>query len=339
MASNNVRWVGNLRGATGPLIRRGKFAAGASQAIKKGQIIQRTGTSNTEWVPIASDNAMAADVAIANEEIKSGDLAGYYELIIPRPDDIFEYALATAAAIAVGADLFYSDSETVKATGTFKLGQSVGEEHYPDFQRHMSDGNTSDATTTIASTSYVRMTFAAHVSYFAALCALDGSGLLYANVADSASVTNTTVETAFDKSLTLKGGELEVGDVLSIRARAFCVATNSTDTLTLKLYVGTEVIATTGAVDVANSDIGYFDVDVVVRAIGSSGKLSAAGVVALGVPGTVTAKPFRLDEASEDLSGSLFIGVKATWSVANAGNDAILEDLTIKRHRRGAAAA
>lgn len=161
-----------------------------------------------------------------------------------------------------------------------------------------------------------------------------GTSVVYASVADSTSITNTVTETTFSISKTINALELQIGDVLHVRARAFCVSTNSTDTLTLKLYVGTEVICTTGAVDVANSDIGYIDAMVVVRALGASGKLSASGVVALGVPGTVTAKPFRLDEATEDLTSTLLVGVKAQWSVASASNDVILEDLIVLKHRQ-----
>lgn len=163
--------------------------------------------------------------------------------------------------------------------------------------------------------------------------AAKGSDLLYANTADSASVTNTTTETAFDKSVTLVGAELLAGDVIHVVARAFCVSTNSTDTLTLKLYAGTEEIATTGAVDVANSDIGFIESWIVVRTAGASGAVSATNLVALGVPGTVTAKPSRKDQASEDLSGNVAITVKATWSVASASNDVILEDLIVTKHR------
>lgn len=160
-----------------------------------------------------------------------------------------------------------------------------------------------------------------------------GAGAVaYVNTADSADVENTVTETAFDKSVALDGPSLKIGDVLHIRARVFVLDNNSTDTLELKLYVGTEVIATTGAVDVADNDIGYIDAMVVVRAGGASGLLSASGVVALGVPGTVTAKPFRLNEASEDLSGSVTVSVKATWSVAHADNEAYLEDLIVLHH-------
>lgn len=156
-------------------------------------------------------------------------------------------------------------------------------------------------------------------------------GLLYANLTDSAEVESTTAETAFDQNYTLDGAQLVAGDILHIIGRCYVLDNNSTDTLTLKLYVGTQEIVTTGAVNVADADVGYFEAYVNVRVAGASGFLSASGVVALGVPGTVTAKPWRLDRVGEDLSGDLLIAIKATWSVAHADNEVYLEDLFIEK--------
>lgn len=169
MASNHARWIRNLEGASEPLVMLGNFAAGATKAIKRGELLEFTGGSNTQWVPMDSDFAGAGNVAIANEEIKSGDRAGYYEIIAPRPGDVFEFPLATASAIAYGAELFWSDSETLAATGTYEVGNAVGQEHYPQKQGHLADDATGDAGTTIRSTSYVRMTFTRAVSVYAKL--------------------------------------------------------------------------------------------------------------------------------------------------------------------------
>lgn len=170
MASNNTRWIRNLCGASEPCVMLGKFAAGSTQAIKRGEILELTGNTNTEWVPIDSDFAMSADVAIANEEIKSGDRAGYYEIIVPRPGDVFEFELAAATAVAVGASLYYSDSETLTVTaGSNVVGRAVGQEHYPSKQGHLTDDASGDAGTTIKSTAYVRMVFDNDASYFKAV--------------------------------------------------------------------------------------------------------------------------------------------------------------------------
>jgi len=164
--------------------------------------------------------------------------------------------------------------------------------------------------------------------------AAEHTGLVYSNTADSAQVENTIAETAFDRSKTIDGGELQVGDVIEVVAQVFVEDNNSTDTLTCKLYFGTEVIATTGAVDSADNDICYFHAFVVIRSLGASGTIAATGVVANGVEGTVTAKPFRLAQATEDLSGDVTIAVKATWSVAHADNECELENLIVIKHRQ-----
>lgn len=161
----------------------------------------------------------------------------------------------------------------------------------------------------------------------------DGSSLLYANMADSASITNTVAETDFDKKRTIDGNVLKKGDVLEILARANMVATNGTDTFNMKLKIGTEEIAATGALDVANGDQAQIHAFVVVRDVGAAGKFSASGWTKIGaaaaVPGVI-----RKDQASEDISGSIDIKVTGTWSVANAGNDAVLEDLIVIHHKQ-----
>ena len=166
---NYCRFKGSINGAKEPLRVLGKFVAGASQAIAAGELLELTGSTNTTWVPLDSDFAMAANVAIADENIVSGDRAGYYWIIVPRPGDVFEFALASAAAAVVGASVYYSSSVAVASSGTHALGRVVGQQHYPQNQYHASAGNPSDAGVTIKSTSYVDITIRQAASYYAAL--------------------------------------------------------------------------------------------------------------------------------------------------------------------------
>lgn len=152
----------------------------------------------------------------------------------------------------------------------------------------------------------------------------------YASVAASTAVSNTVTETAFDTSVALPGSYLRAGDVLRIRGQAIATATNSTDTLTLKLYVGSLQIATTGAVDVANNDIGLIDADVVIRTAGASGTVVAAGLAGLGASATVTGKAFYLASASLDTTASNTIAIKATWSNASASNSCRLDVFNVQ---------
>jgi len=168
MATNQLRWIKNLLGAPEPCIMKGKFGAGSSQSIKRGEILELTGNTNTEWVPIDGDFAMDSNIAIANEEIKSGDRAGYYGIIVPRPGDVFEYTLASAGDTAVGQALYYSSSEKVTTSGTNIIGYAQGQDHYPQMQGHLADDASGDAGTTIKSASTVKMTFRKAVSYWSA---------------------------------------------------------------------------------------------------------------------------------------------------------------------------
>jgi len=160
MAVNKQTFKYNLlTGATKPLIMPGLFAAGSTKAIKAGEIIERTNTSNTIWVPIDSDFLMVGNIAVMGEEIKSGDRAGYYKVIVPRPFDVFEYALSAAGAPAIGAPLYFSASQVVAVAGTYELGRVVGFDHYPRFQGHLADDASPDSGVTIRNTSYVQMMF------------------------------------------------------------------------------------------------------------------------------------------------------------------------------------
>lgn len=162
----------------------------------------------------------------------------------------------------------------------------------------------------------------------------EGSMSLVA-VAASTALTNSTTETNFDNStLTIPANSLNVGDVIRVRAQVIATATNSTDTLTVKLKLGSTAVASTGAVDVANNDIAYIDADLVVRTIGATGTLVATGAVGLGVEGTATAKPFKLASTTVDTTAALTLAVSGQWSVANAGDSCRLDVCNVQIIRR-----
>lgn len=170
MATNITRWLYNLFGLDKPLVMPGKFQAGATQAIKAGELLELTGDTNTAWVPLDSDFAMAGNVAIAAEEIKSGDRAGYYPIIVPRPGDVFEYELAAADASAIGAPVYFSSSEKITITaGTNVLGDIATHHHYPQMQGHLADDASGDAGTTIKAATHVGITITAAASFWSAI--------------------------------------------------------------------------------------------------------------------------------------------------------------------------
>lgn len=161
-----------------------------------------------------------------------------------------------------------------------------------------------------------------------------GDGLIHANLADSAAVTNTVAQTAFDQSKTIRGSLLQIGDVIHAMARGHFPSTNAADTATIRMRLGTEVIAATAATDVANDDIFLIEAWIVVRATGAAGTLSASGIHAIGADGTATCRPFRLNAAAENIAGDVELDVTCQWSAAAAANQAVLEDIVVELLRQ-----
>ena len=90
-------------------------------------------------------------------------------------------------------------------------------------------------------------------------------------------------------------------------------------------------LASTGALDVANNDIFYFDAELHIRTAGGSGTLVGCGLVSIGTPGTATMKSFALASTAIDTTAAQQIGISATWSAANAGDSCRLDNLSIER--------
>lgn len=152
---------------------------------------------------------------------------------------------------------------------------------------------------------------------------------LYTSVAASAAVENTVTETAFDKTYTFPANTLKVGDIIRIRGQAIATSTNSTDTLTVRVKIGSTTIVATAALDVANNDVVVFDVSLVIRTIGASGTLVGYGTVTIGPPASATMKPFALASTTVDTTATQLISVTAQWSVAHASNSVRLDNLNI----------
>lgn len=159
------------------------------------------------------------------------------------------------------------------------------------------------------------------------------AGELVENVVAASTAVTAVGPTTFDNgSKTIDGASLRVGDILRVKLAALWSATTGTETANLKLLFGTEEIVATGAVDVANNDIGVIEADIVIRELGATGKVVASGFHALGVPGTVTAKPFFKAEATEDISGD--VAVSATVTHSNTGESVTLQRFTVEHIRK-----
>lgn len=153
------------------------------------------------------------------------------------------------------------------------------------------------------------------------------------DVAASSAITNTITETAFTKKVALPAGALQAGDVVRIRGQGIATATNSTDTLGIKVYIGATEVLAIAAVDVADNDIFVFDEVVQIRTAGASGTCVAAGVGGTGAAGTITMKGLFKASQAIDTTAQNDVQVKATWSVASASNSCRLDVLDVEVDR------
>lgn len=251
-------------------------------------------------------------------------------------DSSMDVIYADADDIGIGiteAKAAHDEAVTVKLwsyAGTRKMtcsaGVDIGDTLYATDDGKVEDTHTADGP----SLGVALQAGSANNAIIEVVMDTDRGGGIYTAIASSIDVENTVTETAFSTgSKTIDASKLRAGDVLHVVAQGIVTDQNGSDTQTVKLYVGTEEIVTTGAVTVADNDVFLIDAYVTVRIAGASGHVQACGVVGLGVPGTVTAKPFRKADAAEDLSGDVAITVKATASAAHADNEINLDTFIV----------
>lgn len=159
--------------------------------------------------------------------------------------------------------------------------------------------------------------------------------IAYTNTAASTAVSNTTTETLFDKSYSIPANSLRVGQLIRIRYQVIATATNSTDTLAVKLYIGGltgTALISHAATDVADNNVVSGEYEVILRTVGASGTMVGCGTYK-SVPaaeGTMTIKDDILASTAIDTTAAQVIGVSATWSVASASNSCRLDFLRVE---------
>lgn len=157
----------------------------------------------------------------------------------------------------------------------------------------------------------------------------------YTNEAASTAISNTITETAFSTSYTIPAKTLAPGQLLRIKWQGIATATNATDTLAIKVYIGGitgTLLFTHAATDVANNDIFSGQYELIVRTVGASGTLVGFGT-GKSVPaaeGTATYKDDILASTAIDTTTSKAIAISATWSVASASNSVRLDFLSVE---------
>jgi len=159
--------------------------------------------------------------------------------------------------------------------------------------------------------------------------------VVYSNEAASAAVTNTVTETLFDTNYTIPKNSLAPGQVIRIKWQGIAPSTNSTDTLTIKVYLGGlsgTLLFTHAATDVANNNVFMGEYELIVRTVGASGTVVGFGT-GKSVPaaeGTATYKDDILASTALDTTAAQVIGVSAQWSVASASNSCRLDVMVVE---------
>lgn len=160
---------------------RGPVQAGATQAIKRGELCVFNKTSG-QWVPVSAVADSVYALAMAREEQKAADLARYIEFYSLHPADEFEMEIDAARALALGDTFLLTASNSQKltysATG-FPVARCVDDGHYPE------------VGTTIRNRSYAVVSFNTLCSAWGLLISGEGLGKDGKLVARTADLTLT----------------------------------------------------------------------------------------------------------------------------------------------------
>ena len=145
-----------------PDIFPGLVQAGATQAIKVGEICTWDETTGY-FIPVNAVADHRYPLAISKEEQKASGRAEltasrYIKFYSLHPNDVFEFTLAAAQALALGDPFTLTASDSQKLTaaaGAFAVAIGVDAGHYPQ-----------EEDTTIRNQSYARVTFNPAVSWW-----------------------------------------------------------------------------------------------------------------------------------------------------------------------------
>jgi predicted RecA/RadA family phage recombinase len=209
-------------------------------------------------------------------------------------EGIFDLNSASATLFAEGEGVWWDDTNNLAvvagtSTASFYVGRAI--------------------TAKISGQLAVRVDLNAH-----------SGALRTAAIADSAAVTNTVTETVIG-TLTIPAAHLRIGRIIRFMAALIATATNSTDTFRARVRIGGvagTIVADTGAVDLADNDGAMLNGDIVVRAVGASGKIVAAARNTIKTTTTIT----TLAETMLDTTAAITLVFTLVESVASASNSA-----------------
>ena len=143
-------------------------------------------------------------------------------------------------------------------------------------------------------------------------------------------VTDTTAETSMG-GYTFPANFWQAGKVVKFSGLIRTTSSNSTDTLVVKVKVGSTAIITTVAIDQVNADICSFAGVLACRDNpGASSTIVGNGFYGPADASGTAALEFGAVVGSLNTAAALAFDVTATWSVANASNSCQLESLVFE---------
>lgn len=163
------------------------------------------------------------------------------------------------------------------------------------------------------------------------------TGLLMSQTSDvtvANTVTETTILSADQGSLSLTANTLQVGETIRLVAHGY-LSDTGTPNLTVKATLGGSEVCSTGAValNTSVSNAGWrATIDITVRTTGASGTVVASGYFQYD-DGTVH-EMVKTSTTTVDTTGALALDLTVQWGTANASNTitsqiATVEALTI----------
>lgn len=168
-----------------------------------------------------------------------------------------------------------------------------------------------------------------------------GTGLVFRQLVDSNTLTNSAAETVFNQFPTLPARSITLDSVYRLRAKVRVPSGNAADTLILRARLGGvagALLSTSPTVDVTDGggDIGVVDLVVSFRApLGAVTPVQAAGFTGLGVPITATSRITGTLATAPTVdvtaAAGLDLVITGQWSGANAGNQAIMEEYVVEQ--------
>lgn len=163
-------------------------------------------------------------------------------------------------------------------------------------------------------------------------------GLVGNIVARSSAVTNTvnTEQTFTGASIVIPALTARVGDRYDFRVQVAITAQASTDTLTVKLKIGSNILAVSGAADAATDDIVVIHGSIVVRTIGATGTFVVEGLTFNGTPAAAASAAdipsgTFLGSTANDFTADTTITVTGTWSATSATCTAYVDIFSLSK--------